>query len=318
MFDVSGLSEHSINIEMLQRNLIDLTPRGPVNTQYGLEEEIRYARALMSEVLPDKRDRAIVLRQLIESVEFVDSIAPDAWAVTLAERYFRLNVGNVEAFAYGFYSENVHMLLGGANGTPPFVGENFCESHYTNGPHPQCFFDGSLAEFIEFQHLIQEPHRTFVHGAATTKSGKPRAGSRFRDSHCEGLIAYARNFLASLEKDTRTEGSESDSGEFFEGGQRANLATRYERDRDARTECINHYGARCVVCDFNFGEVYGKHAEGFIHVHHLTPLSESEGQPYKVAPIEDLRPVCANCHAVIHLRTPIFSIDEVKAMMRKT
>jgi 5-methylcytosine-specific restriction enzyme A len=29
-----------------------------------------------------------------------------------------------------------------------------------------------------------------------------------------------------------------------------------------------------------------------------------------------LRPVCPNCHAVLHLRTPPFSIDEARAMLR--
>ncbi len=34
--------------------------------------------------------------------------------------------------------------------------------------------------------------------------------------------------------------------------------------------------------------------EGFIHVHHLKPLSEV-GYEYRVDPIRDLRPVCPNC-----------------------
>jgi hypothetical protein len=31
--------------------------------------------------------------------------------------------------------------------------------------------------------------------------------------------------------------------------------------------------------------------------------------------IKDLRPVCQNCHAVIHSRKPAFSIEEVRKML---
>ena len=55
---------------------------------------------------------------------------------------------------------------------------------------------------------------------------------------------------------------------------------------------------------------YGEVAEGLIHVHHLRSLSEV-GEEYIVDPIADLRPVCPNCHAVLHTRTPPFSIEEV-------
>jgi predicted HNH restriction endonuclease len=68
------------------------------------------------------------------------------------------------------------------------------------------------------------------------------------------------------------------------------------------------------VCGFNFGAAYGGSAEGYIHVHHLKPLA-SIGEEYVIDPIKDLRPVCANCHAVIHLRQPPYSIEEVNVML---
>ncbi|MEI8372579.1 MAG: hypothetical protein WCJ35_07065 [Planctomycetota bacterium] len=38
-----------------------------------------------------------------------------------------------------------------------------------------------------------------------------------------------------------------------------------------------------------------------------------DGKEYKVDPVNDLRPVCANCHAILHRLKPAYSIDEVKA-----
>ena len=64
----------------------------------------------------------------------------------------------------------------------------------------------------------------------------------------------------------------------------------------------------------NFEAIYGAIGRDFIHVHHLIPLSEV-GDTYEVDPIEDLRPVCPNCHAMLHKRTPPYSISELSALM---
>lgn len=57
-------------------------------------------------------------------------------------------------------------------------------------------------------------------------------------------------------------------------------------------------------------------AFGVIHVHHITPLSEI-GERYKLDPVKDLRPVCPNCHAMIHRQKPSLTIEELKALMTK-
>ena len=39
------------------------------------------------------------------------------------------------------------------------------------------------------------------------------------------------------------------------------------------------------------------------------------GGQYEVDPIKDLRPVCPNCHAVLHRRIPAYRIEEVRAFL---
>ena len=89
----------------------------------------------------------------------------------------------------------------------------------------------------------------------------------------------------------------------------------YERNIEARRQCIEQHGTNCCVCGFNFGEFYGSTADGYIHVHHLRPLSEVKGE-YVVDPIEDLRPVCPNCHAVIHLGGGCRSVEVVRQSLK--
>lgn len=103
----------------------------------------------------------------------------------------------------------------------------------------------------------------------------------------------------------------------WEGASQKVLVNRYERDRQARNRCIKHWGATCAVCGFNFADAFGAMGEGFIHVHHLTPLA-SIGQEYELAPEEDLRPVCPNCHAMLHRRTPPYTIEELRKVRADT
>jgi 5-methylcytosine-specific restriction enzyme A len=111
------------------------------------------------------------------------------------------------------------------------------------------------------------------------------------------------------------ERSDEESATFTEGSVRQHLVNIYESNPQARRRCIRHYGLTCVSCGFNFGDVYGAAGVDLIHVHHLTPLSETRGE-YQLDPIRDLRPVCANCHAVIHRHRPAYTIEEVQAMLR--
>jgi hypothetical protein len=102
---------------------------------------------------------------------------------------------------------------------------------------------------------------------------------------------------------------------YSEGCVQRILINRYERDPRAREECIRHYGTTCFLCGFDFVTVYGNVMAGFTHVHHLKPLA-SVGADYEVDPIQDLRPVCPNCHAVLHRREPPYSLEEVRGFLQ--
>jgi len=49
---------------------------------------------------------------------------------------------------------------------------------------------------------------------------------------------------------------------------------------------------------------------------HLRELSQVE-PGYRVDPVNDLRPVCPNCHAMLHRRQPALTIDELRQLIRR-
>lgn len=104
---------------------------------------------------------------------------------------------------------------------------------------------------------------------------------------------------------------------YLEGNSKRISVNVYERNPKAKKDCIAVYGTACSVCGFRFQEHYGEIGKEFIHVHHLEMIS-TLGTNYIIDPAADLRPVCPNCHAMIHKRNPPFTIDELKIMIRKT
>lgn len=102
-----------------------------------------------------------------------------------------------------------------------------------------------------------------------------------------------------------------------EGAKSRIEVNRYERNRFARAACIEIHGDTCKACGFDFGQVYGDFGRGFIHVHHITPVSMM-GEGYRINPATDLVPVCANCHAMLHKRVPPLSVEELRTVLSRS
>jgi 5-methylcytosine-specific restriction protein A len=100
---------------------------------------------------------------------------------------------------------------------------------------------------------------------------------------------------------------------LFKEGRRRNITVKtYDRSTLARQACIEHHGYDCAVCRFNFAKSYGAWGESYIEVHHLKPVS-TRTEEYLIDPVQDLRPVCANCHRMLHRRRDVLSIEELVA-----
>ncbi|ADD69292.1 HNH endonuclease [Denitrovibrio acetiphilus DSM 12809] len=108
----------------------------------------------------------------------------------------------------------------------------------------------------------------------------------------------------------------SDSQKIYEGAKTTVTVNIYERDHDARTKCLESQGCTCSVCGFNFEQAYGLMGIDFIHTHHITPPSEID-KNYIPDPAKDLVPLCPNCHAMIHRKSPPYTIEQLRAKLRR-
>jgi hypothetical protein len=108
--------------------------------------------------------------------------------------------------------------------------------------------------------------------------------------------------------------------EFAEGERSQRESTFFRRNPRLREEAIKHHGLRCIACGLDFGERYGSVATGYIEIHHLNPLAErrdaAAGKPLMTL-LDDVKPLCANCHRVVHRRQPPMSIAELRACLER-
>ncbi|MFC7514073.1 HNH endonuclease [Herbaspirillum sp. GCM10030257] len=143
-------------------------------------------------------------------------------------------------------------------------------------------------------------------GKANVKSVEPTVPVKIVWSF-QGAVDQLLDFLADEVEDPTT---------YFEGATKTISVNVYERNPNARKACIKKYGCKCTVCGFDFEKKYGAIGEGFIHVHHLKQLADI-GTEYELDPEVDLRPVCPNCHAMLHRRRPSFSIEELRSILKE-
>ena len=108
--------------------------------------------------------------------------------------------------------------------------------------------------------------------------------------------------------------SHPDEDELKEGSVEYTAHRSYERNAKARAACIAAHGTVCAVCGMDFSKVYGPDFAGKIEVHHIVPISQI-GKEYTVDPVNDLIPVCPNCHTALHSKKGgVYTIEELKKM----
>jgi 5-methylcytosine-specific restriction protein A len=65
----------------------------------------------------------------------------------------------------------------------------------------------------------------------------------------------------------------------------------------------------------SFSERYNGLGPDFIHVHHVRPLSSITAE-YQVDPVNDLVPVCPNCHAMLHYgAAEMLTVQQLRAKL---
>jgi len=136
------------------------------------------------------------------------------------------------------------------------------------------------------------------------------------DAREQDLLLFSLKMLAVLlPKGFRPASFAEEVLGYPEGASVQVLVNKYERDPRNRKLAISTHGFVCRACGFDFKSVYGELGTDFVIIHHVTPVSEI-GPDYVLNVKDDLIPVCANCHAMIHQEDPPLSLQALRKILK--
>jgi predicted HNH restriction endonuclease len=168
-----------------------------------------------------------------------------------------------------------------------------------------------------------------VDGAGQANGGAPTAalwsefwtGSTVDRDRLETAIASAIAPGSTPDSLTYLETEAAEAGAMYspEGRKRFVTHMRIERNRRFVAEVKARWFVadpmlRCCVCEISFVETYGGVGEGYIEAHHIQPLAGLDNP--RTPKAEDLAPVCANCHRMLHSDAEI-SIEKLRAVIQQ-
>ncbi len=250
----------------------------------------------------------------VGAIKYLASRHNDRWGVTLFEWGVRLNAGWVECLI--LHDGGLRVLVEGdiAPAHTRFDGVSYERA-------PGCEMTTvPLSDLALALPTLEEAHH-----AALSRAAHWQSPLNIRRAHSVGVTKFLSQFAREYVPDPSYvpwpdravlagRDEELKPSIYSEGGRVAALVNRFERDPGARDACIAYHGSLCAVCGMSFGDRYGEAMKHFIHVHHLRPLS-AIGVKYQIDPVNELRPVCPNCHAVIHHSEPPLSIEQARALL---
>ncbi len=97
------------------------------------------------------------------------------------------------------------------------------------------------------------------------------------------------------------------------------------RSEKLRKAAIDYYKdanghLRCQVCGFDFEETYGELGKEYIQIHHEHPVCQYDDEgvtEFIKDAIKNVKPLCANCHCMIHrYKKNQLTIEQLKILLK--
>lgn len=163
------------------------------------------------------------------------------------------------------------------------------------------------------------------------------AGEKYLDANIEAMNYMFSNkfscedFTTVVENIIKSQGKKhsllvySEDEMVFEGASTVKQSKTKSRSQRLRKAAIEYYTdtngkISCDVCGFCFEDKYGDIGKDFIEIHHEKPICQysDEGfESYISEAIKYVKPLCANCHRMIHHNsTRPMTIDELKKVIK--
>lgn len=172
-------------------------------------------------------------------------------------------------------------------------------------------------------------HNTLVRkGLATYKPGQPSGTHYITQKGVDVLMKHVDEIDFLIDGGFNEEEKEDilDTNKeilieegYITSSTRVNKRARSKKLTVAAREHFSVDGiVRCSTCKFSFDEYYGPTARNYIEIHHIKPIFmyESDDISRTISEaMDNLAPLCANCHRFIHRHSPVITPTEVKVLI---
>lgn len=185
---------------------------------------------------------------------------------------------------------------------------------------------GSISRKLEDIRSVSSAYeRKATKGGKTTRAVVEAFEADPERMHKAAQLLWQHGDLARLADESSDEFEDEPegdtSGDFakaVEGRVIQRLVRVAERDLKLRNAKIDQSrkvrgNISCETCGFDFESVYGDLGDGFIHVHHVVPLHFTG---VVTNGLDDLILLCANCHVMIHRRSPWKTPEQLREIIK--
>jgi hypothetical protein len=154
-------------------------------------------------------------------------------------------------------------------------------------------------------------HRTLKNYANYT-AGKNRDGLLVITASGRNYIKSQKTSFIKLNK-TKNDFS-NEHVEILEGGTTVRKIISRKRSQKIRKEALLRHGTSCKACEMSFFDRYIGLKIECIELHHINPISKG----VRSSSINDLVPLCPNCHRVAHTTIPPMPLKTLRSKITKS
>lgn len=257
----------------------------------------------------------------------------------------RLNFANERGFSYGFVEgkgDRINLQkLGAARGADKLGGVTviwFAAAPQTHRPTVVGWYNNATvyrdaqtpnktssrkgwtynfkAKFSDV-YAIPEKEREFIVPSKLNRSDKGFIGQRFwfYPESSDRYLHFLERFGLLKEAQLLPERPEDERKAYEEGERYKREVIVSARNPKLVSAAKAKWGLDCQCCGFNFEREFGELGQGFVEVHHKDLLARSA--ECRKSTVDDVNVLCANCHRMVHRRTPPLSLEALRKIMKQ-
>jgi hypothetical protein len=285
------------------------------------------ARRIVESLVPTSRARDALFAFVAKTITTAHRLSPASWGTSLFPRRVCVNVGR-GAVIQVFEGGALLIVTGGQLGELRRADRALLEFN-----HQYSFVPDAHEGYLETGSFHRLPAFASAHADLVERAARNRRTCFWSYAHSPSVVALLRDSghevadpvypLTSPPNEPSEDLPDIEASEHsaFEGRRMLRMHLSIERRaslaRRKKEKVLNQFGRlACEVCDFDFERTYGSIGRAFAEAHHLVPL-ESLRQG-RVVTTAELAIVCANCHRMLHLGDPLFSLPELRQRLQAT